>query len=69
MPIPLLVPVAFGAAAFFAGAFTGAQVDDSIDQHPAGANITKAPKPTTILFYGASGLALYWGARKAGLVP
>lgn len=64
--MPWLIPVLFGTAAFFAGTFTGSQVDDAIDQPPAETPITQAVNFPKIMLYGAGGLALYWLANKSG---
>jgi len=63
-----LIPLLFGLAAFGFGAFTGAQVDDAIDQPPAGVPKTQEVNMTKIMLYGAGGLALLYAAQKTGLI-
>ena len=66
--MPFLVPLLFGLSAFAVGAFTGAQVDDAIDQPPAGTPITQEVSPTKVILYGGAALLLLYGAQKTGIV-
>lgn len=65
MPV-FLIPGLLSAAAFFAGAFAGSQVDDAIDAPPQGASITDSISWYKVMLYGGGALGLYWLARKSG---